>query len=184
MATENDAQGPILDLQLLAYGSSATDPPDESRFNGEGQRRVEINFEPVIPARVMGNLRRMQDWARDVVRGLMLEVKHSNQWHCEFCTDPARDSHLSLSSWMHLTPPKVLVYVHLLCRDSECLEYAKEVEKMMASMGGHPPENFRVPQPPVVVFSAAAACTKCERESTIDQDMSRCGRCKLARYCG
>ncbi|GJE87541.1 zinc finger MYND domain-containing protein [Phanerochaete sordida] len=185
MATENAAQGPTLDLLVIAYGSSATDPPDDSRFTGEGQRRVEIKFAPVIPVRVAGNLRRMQEWARDTVRGLMFEVKHSNRWHCEFCNKLARESHMNFLSWMHLTPPKVVIYVHLLCdtRGSVCFRRVRENEREMAALTGQPPENMPAPHVPGVVYPAAAACTKCERDSTIDKTMSRCGRCKLARYC-
>ncbi|GJE85009.1 hypothetical protein PsYK624_010860 [Phanerochaete sordida] len=116
MAEKGAAQGPIFELLVIAYGSSATDPPDDSRFTGEGQRRVEIKFAPVIPAAIAGNLRRMQDWASDVVQDLMSEVKHSNQWHCEFCDKLARESHMCILSWMHLTPPSMTVYVCLeLC---------------------------------------------------------------------
>ena len=86
MAARNTAGGPVADLLVIAYGSSVNDPADDSRFTGEDQRRVEIKFAPVVPTGVAGNLRRMQDWGRDAVRDLMLEVKHSNSWHCEFCS--------------------------------------------------------------------------------------------------
>ncbi|EKM59881.1 uncharacterized protein PHACADRAFT_250663 [Phanerochaete carnosa HHB-10118-sp] len=86
MATKNSSQGPVLDLLVIAYGSSASDPAEDSRFTGEDQRRVEVKFAPIVPVEVAGNLRRMQDWAREAVRSLMPEVKHSNHWHCEFCS--------------------------------------------------------------------------------------------------
>ena len=86
MSAASTSAQPTLDLLVIAYGSSASDPADDSRFTGEDQRRVEVTFAHPIPPTVAGNLRRMQDWAQETVRGLMLEVKHSNKWHCEFCS--------------------------------------------------------------------------------------------------
>lgn len=183
MATQT---GPTLDLLVIAYGSAANDPPDDTRFTGEDQRRVELKFTPVVPPGVAGNLRRMQDWAREVVTGLMLEVKHSNQWHCEFCNKLARESHMNFASWMHLSPPKMIVYVHLLCdtRGSKCFQHVKAAEREMAAITGQPlASGPPVHLVPGAVYAAAASCTKCEREDTVSQNMIRCGRCKLARYC-
>jgi hypothetical protein len=30
-----------------------------------------------------------------------------------------------------------------------------------------------------ILFPAAASCTKCEQEETINKDLSRCSRCKI-----
>lgn len=85
MSTKKDAQGPLLDLLVIAYGSSDTDPNDDSRFSGEDQRRVEVKCSPRVPIEYAGNLRRMQDWAQGVVNKVVFDVKHSQRWHCEFC---------------------------------------------------------------------------------------------------
>ena len=85
MSATASAEGPVLDLLLIAYGSSETDPNDNSRFNGADQRRVEVQLAPRIPAELAGNMRRMQGWARDKVHATVMDIKHSQRWHCEFC---------------------------------------------------------------------------------------------------
>ena len=84
------ALGPKLDLLIIVYGSAAGDPTDDSRY-GADQRRAEVKLSPRVPAEIAGNMRRMQDWAQDVVSGLGLELKHSQQWRCEFCGGCMRD---------------------------------------------------------------------------------------------
>ena len=91
-------QGPILDLLFIAYGSSASDPDDDSRFCGDGQRRVEVTFNPRVPAEIAGNLRRMRTWVQPVIQSITLDVKHSQQWHCEFCSK--LDSLFFVDEWL------------------------------------------------------------------------------------
>ena len=78
-----------LQLNLIAYGSSADDPTDDSRFSGEDQRRVVVTATPLVPAEllpgVQGNTRAITPWAQKVARRLVLDIKHSQSWHCEFC---------------------------------------------------------------------------------------------------
>ena len=76
--------GPKVELLIIAYGSKKGDPTDNSRY-GSHQRRVEVTFGPHVPMELAGNMRRMQMWANGLVQGLMLEMKHSQQWRCEFC---------------------------------------------------------------------------------------------------
>lgn len=85
MSAKASTEGPTLDLLIIAYGSSENDPNNDSRFTGENQRRVEVQLAPRIPAELAGNMRRMQSWARDKVHATVLDIKHSQRWHCEFC---------------------------------------------------------------------------------------------------
>lgn len=111
---------------------------------------------------------------------------------------------MNVASWMHLTPPRLVVYVrafqimslaivltvrsqlHLVCdtQKGRCAKELRKIEKDMAAMTGHSPQRPPVMPRGNAVFPAAASCTKCEREETVDQDLSRCSRCKLARSVG
>ncbi|KIP04549.1 hypothetical protein PHLGIDRAFT_190168 [Phlebiopsis gigantea 11061_1 CR5-6] len=188
MSAKASTEGPTLDLLIIAYGSSENDPNNDSRFTGENQRRVEVQLAPRIPAELAGNMRRMQSWARDKVHATVLDIKHSQRWHCEFCDKLARESQTDIASWLHLTPPKMVVYVHLVCNTVKgpCAARAKMLSQQMAAMnGGPPPRSGDAAREMMgdVVFPAAASCTKCEAEESIPLNLSRCARCKLARYC-
>ena len=76
--------GPKVELLIIAYGSKKGDPTDNSRY-GSHQRRVEVTFGPHVPMELAGNMRRMQNWARDRVTATIMDIKHSQRWHCEFC---------------------------------------------------------------------------------------------------
>lgn len=124
-----------LQLTMVVYGSSKEDPVDKHmRFTGEEQRRVEIHAAPLVPVSLVGNRARLTEWARDVVAGLLIDVKHTAQWHCEFCGEPpvqssllvcsplivtlvadklARETKINFVSWCHLTPPNVNAYVSM-----------------------------------------------------------------------
>lgn len=79
-----------LQLTMIAYGSSADDPNDDSRFTGMDQRRVEIHAIPEVPAHLLGDADALTPWAQGVARRAVLDIKHSQNWHCEFCgkSDP------------------------------------------------------------------------------------------------
>lgn len=77
--------GPVLDLLIIAYGSSADDPAGDSRFYRPDQRRVEVKLAPRAPVSAAGDLRRMHEWSQGVLRNAIPDVKHSQRWHCEFC---------------------------------------------------------------------------------------------------
>lgn len=78
-------KGPAVDLLLIAYSSSEDDPNNDSRFSGQDQRRVEVKLAPRVPAEIAGNMRKMTEWSRGKVNEIVLDIKHSQRWHCEFC---------------------------------------------------------------------------------------------------
>ncbi|PSR81039.1 hypothetical protein PHLCEN_2v6570, partial [Hermanssonia centrifuga] len=45
-----------LDLLIIAYGSSADDPNDDSRFSGEDQRRIEVKLAPTVPPNIAADM--------------------------------------------------------------------------------------------------------------------------------
>lgn len=129
-----------LQLTMIAYGSSKDDPVDDFvRFTGNDQRRVEVQATPLVPASLVGNVAQLTAWAQNVARGLVIDIKHSQQWHCEFCGESfvpsslllvanhillpadklARETSVNFASWVHLTPPRLNVYVSsvLYCED-------------------------------------------------------------------
>lgn len=94
------------------------------------EKRLELSLRPKIP--VTSNVKERSENARDIVRKLALDVKHTRDWTCDFCgalspsqwktnprpnyrrplTDvPARESQHCVASWMHLSPPRMVAYV-------------------------------------------------------------------------
>ncbi|KAJ3553282.1 hypothetical protein NM688_g3696 [Phlebia brevispora] len=179
-------QAPRLDLLVILYGSSGTDPVGNSRF-GADQRRVELKFNPRIPAEVPRDPVGIDTWARNTLAGLFPELKHSQKWHCEFCNKLARESQVCTASWTHLSPPRVVSYIHLVCDtrlNTPCGRQLKEVLDEMNSITGMPPATASNSPRVQAYFPAAASCACCESEESIDGPMSRCSKCKLIRYCG
>lgn len=175
-----------LDLQVLVYGSSVNDPNDDSRFSGENQRRIEIKLNPRIPMSMMGSMQQKHMWAQGFLQKLGVDVKHTQRWHCEFCDKQARESHLMIASWMHLSPPKLIAYVHLVCNavTGPCYEKLQMVSMETAIMTGCPPST----PPPFttanIIFPLAASCGNCKDPNTAKRELNRCSKCKLIRYCG
>ncbi|CAL1697240.1 unnamed protein product [Somion occarium] len=179
--------GPELNLTIIVYGSSETDPSGNERFCGERQRRAEIELRPRVPNRdMLRNQTQMNAWAQGVLNSVGVDVKHTQKWHCEFCTKPARETVHMVMSWMHLNPPKLNVYVHNICdagvgRCSETLRSIQAEAALFATGGpGLPP---RLPPAADGQYPLAASCARCKREETAEQDLQRCSRCKLIRYC-
>ena len=83
-----------LQLTMMAYGSSVDDPNDDSRFTGMDQRRIELYASPVIPATMMGDPEALTPWAQKIARRMVLDIKHSQDWHCEFCGESVICAHI------------------------------------------------------------------------------------------
>lgn len=105
-------------------------------------------------------------------------------------------------SWLHLTQPKMNVYVclfsealcpalqfvqvHLMCNTvrGPCARTLKQITAEMVRGGGAPPPTLT----PDDFFSgdahypAAASCASCNKDATMHKDMFRCSKCKLTRY--
>lgn len=75
-----------LDLLIIAYGSSADDPNDDSRFSGEDQRRIEVKLAPTVPPNIAADMDELHVWAHNIVHRATMDIKHSQNWHCEFCS--------------------------------------------------------------------------------------------------
>ncbi|GJE84500.1 zinc finger MYND domain-containing protein [Phanerochaete sordida] len=177
-----------LDLLMIVYGSTASDPLDDSRFCGEGQRRVEVRLAPAIPPDAATSLRRRQEWAHKLAQRTTLDMKHSQAWHCEFCDKLARESFVQNAGWFHLDPPKLNIYVHLVCNSvvGPCAARLRETADLFAEQsGGGPDPHKRMPDrfAPAHRFPPAASCLCCQAEQTVGKELKRCGACKLVRYC-
>ncbi|EKM59859.1 uncharacterized protein PHACADRAFT_206078 [Phanerochaete carnosa HHB-10118-sp] len=187
MSSKNAANDTVLDLLMIVYGSSKDDPLDDSRFCGHDQRRVEVQLAPVMPPEVAASMRRRQEWAHELSGRVTPDLKHGQRWHCEFCDKLARESFVQNVSWLHLSPPRLIIYVHLMCdtQQGPCAARLREVAGIMASQTGQPNLVMTMPNrfAPDPVFPAAASCLNCKGEETIRKSLSQCGACKLVRYC-
>ncbi|TEB26356.1 hypothetical protein FA13DRAFT_1054889 [Coprinellus micaceus] len=95
-----------------------------------------------------------------------------------------------MAFWTHLAEPRAVFYIHHLCAtgSSQCHTVIKEQEAMMASVTGAPlsrgiTDRFHVePDQPCPL---ASSCANCNDDKTASEGyrMSRCGGCKLTRYC-
>lgn len=117
-----------LHLLLLLYGSRRRDPVADDRY-GEHQRRVEVEIRLKLPRMGMSPPEILQV-GRIVCGQHYQSIKHTQKWHCEFCSTcpspcshfgrrvpprfadkPARLSQTDTMSWTHLTPPRLHLYV-------------------------------------------------------------------------
>lgn len=156
---------------------------------GPDQRRAEIELRPTIPEAIVGYPRMIHEWVQMLSLNLGPDVKFTNEWGCEICGKPARESKYFVATQAHLAEPKVVFYVHNLCKtgNSRCHAVIKEQEVMMAKASGLPPPPDKSADlyDPAREFPLASSCAKCNDEKTARKDfkMSRCGGCKLTRYC-
>ncbi|KII89441.1 hypothetical protein PLICRDRAFT_608078 [Plicaturopsis crispa FD-325 SS-3] len=155
---------------------------------GSHGRRVEIEMRPTVPANIEGNVPKLAEWTGSLCFALGKDVKHSEKWACSVCGQPARETSFSNVSWIHLTPPKMTLYVFHVCdMDSpECAHMIDSQQAMMARMTGQRGDIApRLPKPPGVSYPLSASCAKCNKDSTGAPEFktSRCGKCKLTRYC-
>ena len=75
---------------VIVYGSCSRDPADyDERFPDNGamdQRRAELELRPKIPARYMGSVALRTEYMQQLAKSVSLDVKHSRNWRCEFCS--------------------------------------------------------------------------------------------------
>ncbi|TFK45548.1 hypothetical protein OE88DRAFT_1120379 [Heliocybe sulcata] len=144
---------------------------------GFGGRRVEIDVRPKVPSRdILGNM----------------QMIHDHRWQCEFCGEPARETSYAVASWLHLSPPRLNVYVHHVCDPDNppCKARLEAAQSEMARLTRQPapPGGGYLPRTNGAVFPLAASCACCKEDSTAGnnngQMLRRCSRCKLTRYCG
>jgi len=175
----------ITEILVIVYGSCATDPQNDDRF-GADQRRVEITLKPVLPADATTIDRRSQ-WLQNFLLKIGLDLKHTREWHCEFCTKPARETVWMNASWVHLSPPRSTSYVHNVCDagTGPCAEQLRQVDVHMALMSGFPPSGPPRPRAtPGETFPLSSSCATCHNETEESlQSLQRCSVCHLTCYC-
>ncbi|KAF7368837.1 MYND-type domain-containing protein [Mycena venus] len=158
-----------VELLVIMYGSWANDPEGDERF-GRNQRRVEITLNPILPA----------DFATT-------DVKHTSDWHCEFCTKPVQETIWMNASWLHLTPPRLVSYVHNVCDagTGPCAEQVRQLNTYGAGMSGSPLVSVWPPKEnEEVQFLLSSSCAFCNNETEEScQSLQRCSKCRLIRYC-
>jgi hypothetical protein len=49
------------------------------------QRRAEIELGPKIPVDMKGNVTTLEQWSKELILTLGVDVKHTQQWGCEIC---------------------------------------------------------------------------------------------------
>jgi hypothetical protein len=124
---------------------------------------------------------------------------------------PARETLCQFASWMHLSPPRLVVYVraftlkpfmscnvtrpgqmHTICTvdPGPCKSMFDAVDREMAIKSGQPYKPGPVIPKGDIVFPLLAACAGCKKDSTADlktpdhSTLMRCSACKVTRYCG
>ncbi|EIN07524.1 hypothetical protein PUNSTDRAFT_136202 [Punctularia strigosozonata HHB-11173 SS5] len=174
--------GPEIELQVFLYGSD--------------QKRLELKLAPRLPQHDMpivpGGGER-EEYVQALLRRIMFSIKHSGSWQCEFCGKPARETVIQFNSWLRLTPPRAVAYLHAICSSDPgpCRTTFDAIDLRMGLMSGHPLRAPQyVPREPGQVFPLLAACASCEEEKTADintpgkTSLMRCSGCKVTRYCG
>ncbi|KIM92367.1 hypothetical protein PILCRDRAFT_810421 [Piloderma croceum F 1598] len=157
---------------------------------GFTERRVEIEMRPTIPSDYVGNVNELTRWAQMFSLGFGRDVKHTERWACYVCGKPARETQFDVMSWLHLLQPKLNIYVHHICEagGGPCHEQIKAQTMMMRIQSGAPGSPApHLPMPSgVTSFPLAGSCANCQKDETAKADfsISRCGKCKLIRYCG
>ena len=75
---------------VVVYGSCSRDPADyEERFpenKAMDQRRAEVQLRPKPPATHMDSLELLSKYMEDLARNIGVNIKHSRNWRCEFCS--------------------------------------------------------------------------------------------------
>ncbi|RDB24676.1 hypothetical protein Hypma_008238 [Hypsizygus marmoreus] len=154
---------------------------------GPNERRLEIEVRPKIPDDLRGNANGLQAWAESIIFQIGGDFKHTQNWGCEMCGKPARETNFNMASWVHLAEPRMVVYIHQICKASGNTCHRKLEMQQVAtnSMVGLPPTPpMRLPKPAGSKFPLSSSCRGCMRDETGKKGhkMSRCGGCKLVSH--
>ena len=85
-----------LDFTVHSYGSSVSGT--EGNVQRE-DRRTTVELKPVVPrAFIQGDQNGLTKFIKGAVYGIQPEIKYSNQWHCQFCSEYPLTISLNLSS--------------------------------------------------------------------------------------
>ncbi|KAF9015927.1 hypothetical protein BDZ89DRAFT_962340 [Hymenopellis radicata] len=118
---------------------------------------------------------------------IALDCKHSRNWRCEFCKKQARETVWMTASWMHLSPPRMVCYVHNICDSAhgECHEKLAALNEEMGRATGCPPNALPRSEVPAgrTEYPLSASCAHCERDETAQRNtLKQCMRCKVTRF--
>ncbi|KAL0947302.1 hypothetical protein HGRIS_013420 [Hohenbuehelia grisea] len=160
---------------------------------GGDDKKAEMELTSRIPEAARANLQLTTTWAMDLVRSLGNDLKFIYDWKCYVCEKPAGETFYILAAWTHLTPPRVHIFIHNLCAIDQgpCHLEVEATSAELKRESGHPgpPPAIKRPSPPppngMTHWPLTGACAKCWKEETATNgSLSRCGRCKMTRYCG
>ncbi|KAJ7170998.1 hypothetical protein C8R46DRAFT_1087429 [Mycena filopes] len=172
-----------LNLLVIVYGSCSRDPENDERYGAE-QRRVEVTLNPIIPATARTMVQK-HEWLQGFLERIGRDMKHTRNWRCEFCKKHARETVWMNASWMHLTPPRMVCYVHNICDAGAgpCYEELRASEAYVARMNGVPPSGPPLPKTQKN-YPMSSSCLVCNNEASESRkSLKQCARCELTRYC-
>jgi len=141
---------------------------------------------PPIPGNVQGNAQALDQWSHQLVVSICKDIKHSESWDCFECGLPARETLYNAPSWSHLQQSRMNIFIfHLCCAggpcyfavESELRAIARQTSKQFLSHTVVPSDSTKLP--------LTSSCAVCNEDATGDKAfvMSRCGGCRLIRYC-
>ncbi|KAF8170361.1 hypothetical protein BJ912DRAFT_1047906, partial [Pholiota molesta] len=154
---------------------------------GPSATRAEIELRPAIPENLRGNAERIEDWSSSLIESMSKDLKHSEEWACEICGEPARGAKYDIASRTHLPEPDVVVYMHQVCDSTGnnfCCAMLDKQSEWMAAFGGLSPDFPNLDRLAGLQFPLSGSCLNCEDNKTAQSQLNRCGGCELVRYCG
>ncbi|KAF9254326.1 hypothetical protein L218DRAFT_550929 [Marasmius fiardii PR-910] len=152
---------------------------------GENEKCIEIKLHPRVPDNLLGNPNTIAGWAVDFARKLLKDVKHIEKWKCEFCGKHAQAIKAQAGFWTHLTPPRMVLYIHEICDSGPC---AVQPDLLNLTMNLPPGTLNTIDFERNTVLPVSGSCINCGRDQGMLPDgklreLSRCGTCKLTRDC-
>ncbi|KAF8990595.1 hypothetical protein BDZ89DRAFT_974248 [Hymenopellis radicata] len=120
---------------------------------------------------------------------ISLDCTRSRNWRCEFYKKHARETVWMTASRMHLSPPRMVCYVHNIYDSAharECHEKLAALNEEMGRATGCPPNALARYEDPArrTEYPLSASCAHCERDETATQrnTLKQCTRCKVMRF--
>ncbi|KAF8169935.1 hypothetical protein BJ912DRAFT_158834 [Pholiota molesta] len=152
---------------------------------GSNGKRAEIELRPAIPENIRGKVEALKIWSQSLVMSMGNDLKHTDEWTCEICGKPARETKYDVASWTHLQEPRIVIYIHHVCDagNKTCSTTIDRQSAQMAAMSGLR-ADFPEFDSDGVEYPLAGSCLNCQKDTSAKSTLSRCGGCKLVRYCG
>ncbi|KAF8134194.1 hypothetical protein K438DRAFT_799409 [Mycena galopus ATCC 62051] len=158
-------------------------------ISGFNDRRCEVLLRKEVPPQVQSNFALLDGWAQKATMAIGYDMKHTQQWECEACGEPARETWFDPRPSLLPSGPLVVVHIHHLCEagGGACHTKVQDRARELAIEAGGmlPAPSLHLPQPSAHAIPLASGCAKCQRDETgaLGSPISRCSRCKLTRYC-